>query len=65
MDLKADRAARRLCVPAAYLEPGADSGAVVQALAAELATWPTWLNLDAVTVEKRSGFARALPASVR
>lgn len=62
VDLKADRGARRLCVLAAYLEPGADSGAVAQALAGELAMWAGWLALDAVTVEKRSGFARALAA---
>jgi len=63
VDLKADRAARRLCVLAAYLEPGADAGKVAQALAAELATWAGWLNLAAVTVEKRRGFSRALAAA--
>jgi uncharacterized protein YcaQ len=63
VDLKADRAARRLCVLAAYLEPGADSGAVAQALAGELAAWAGWLDLDAVTVEKRGVFARALAAA--
>ena len=56
VDLKADRAARRLRVPAAYLEPGFDSGAVAQALAAELATWAGWLGLDEVAVEKRGSF---------
>ena len=65
VDLKADRAARRLRVLAAYLEPGADSGTVAQALASELATWAGWLGLDAVAVEKRSSFARALAAAVR
>jgi len=65
VDLKADRAARRLRVRAAYLEPGADSGAVAQALAGELATWAGWLDLDSVAVEKRGTFARALAAAVR
>ena len=65
VDLKADRAARRLRVLAAYLEPGADAGTVAQALASELATWAGWLGLDAVAVEKRSSFARALAAAVR
>jgi uncharacterized protein len=65
VDLKADRAARRLRVLAAYLEPGADSGAVAQALARELAVWAGWLDLDAVAVEKRGAFARALDACVR
>ena len=65
VDLKADRAARRLRVLAAYLEPDADSGTVAQALAAELAMWAEWLDLEAVTVEKRGAFARVLAAAVR
>jgi hypothetical protein len=65
VDLKADRATRRLRVLAAYLEPDADSGTVAQALAAELAMWAEWLDLEAVTVEKRGAFARVLAAAVR
>jgi hypothetical protein len=66
VDLKADRGARRLRVLAAYLEPGADSGTVAQALAAELATWAGWLDLDSVAVERRSSFAiRDTPPSSR
>jgi uncharacterized protein YcaQ len=68
VDLKADRAARRLCVLAAYLETCADSAAdpskVAQALGRELAVWAGWLNLDTVAVAKRGGFARALTAAV-
>jgi hypothetical protein len=60
VDLKADRAARRLLVLAAYLEPGADSGTVAEALAHELAAWAGWLDLDSVAVAKRAGFARTL-----
>jgi uncharacterized protein YcaQ len=65
VDLKADRAERCLRVLAAYLEPGTDSGAVAQALAAELAVWAAWLDLATVTVEKRGAFGRALAAAVR
>jgi len=65
VDLKADRAARRLRVQAAYLEPGAESGTVAEALAGELGARAGWLDLDGVAVEKRGGFARALAASVR
>jgi len=65
VDLKADRAGHRLRVLSAYLEPGADSGTAAPALAAELATWAGWLDLDTVTVEKRNAFARALAAAVR
>ena len=65
VDLKADRGARRLRVLAGYLEPGADSGTVAQALAAELATWAGWLDLDSVAVERRSSFAREVTAAAR
>jgi uncharacterized protein YcaQ len=65
VDLKADRAARRLRVLAAYLEPGAGSAETAQALAAELAVWAGWLGLDGVAVEKRGAFARVLAAASR
>ncbi len=65
VDLKADRAARRLMAPAAYIEPGADPGEVADALAAELLRMAAWLGLDSVYVERRNGFARALAAAVR
>ncbi len=65
VDLKADRTGRRLLVLAAYLEPHAKSGAVSNALAAELRTMATWLGLDTVAVERRGDFARALAAAVR
>jgi hypothetical protein len=65
VDLKADRAARRLRVLAAYLEPGADSGTVAEALAAELAAWAGWLDLDSAAVAKRAGFARTLAAACK
>jgi hypothetical protein len=65
VDLKADRAERRLLVLAAYLEPAAEPEAVAAALAAELWTMAGWLGLDSVTVERRGGFARPLAAAVR
>jgi uncharacterized protein YcaQ len=65
VDLKADRAARRLLTLAAYIEAGADPGAVADALAAELRTMAAWLGLDSVSVERRGNFARTLAAAVR
>jgi uncharacterized protein YcaQ len=60
VDLKSDRAGRRLLVLAAYLEPGASGGAVAEALGAELRTMASWLDLDSVVVQSRTAFARKL-----
>ncbi len=49
VDLKADRAAGRLLVQAAHLEPGAP-GETVPELADELSLLRDWLGLDEVTV---------------
>ncbi len=65
VDLKADRAAQRLLVLAAYLEPGAPTGAVVDALAAELRAMAGWLGLETVSVGRRGGLARVLAGAVR
>jgi len=65
VDLKADRAARRLLTLAAYIETGADPGAVADALAAELLMMAAWLGLDSVFVERRNGFARKLAGALR
>jgi uncharacterized protein YcaQ len=65
VDLKADRAGRRLCVLAAYLETGVDAETVARALAHELSVWAGWLNLDAVSVAKCGVFSRELAAAVR
>jgi uncharacterized protein YcaQ len=65
VDLKADRAERRLGALAAYIEAGADPGTVADALATELWTMAAWLGLESVSVERRGGFARMLAAAVR
>jgi uncharacterized protein YcaQ len=64
VDLKADRAGRRLLVLAAYLEPHARPEPVAAALAAELATLARWLDLDSVAVEQRGDLARPLAAAM-
>ena len=53
VDLKADRKAGVLLVPAAWLEPGADPGETAVALAAELYRLAGWLGLDAVAAAGR------------
>ena len=45
VDLKADRKAGVLLVPAAWVEPGADQGETAAALAAELRRLAGWLGL--------------------
>jgi uncharacterized protein YcaQ len=65
VDLKADRARRRLLVLSAYLEAGADPGAAATALAAELRALAGWLGLAGIAVGRRGGFARPLAAAVR
>ena len=65
VDLKADRAAKVLRVQASHLEPGADEGAVVPALADELRTMAGWLDLDDVAVAPRGDLATPLAAALR
>jgi uncharacterized protein YcaQ len=65
VDLKADRPRRRLLVLAAYLEPHAQAGPVVSALAGELEAWARWLDLDVIDVADRGDLARPLAALVR
>jgi uncharacterized protein YcaQ len=64
VDLKADRAARRLRVLAAYLEPHEKRAEVAAALAAELRTMAGWLGLEAVAVGRRGNLARPLAAAL-
>jgi uncharacterized protein YcaQ len=65
VDLKADRASRRLLVLAAYREPHADSVPTANALAAELRSLASWLGLDSIAIARRGDFARPLAAAVR
>jgi uncharacterized protein YcaQ len=61
VDLKADRAERRLVVPSASLEPDAPPD-TAERLAAELRLLASWLDLDDVDVADAEGFGRALRA---
>ena len=65
VDLKADRAGRRLLVLAAYVEEDVKPATVSAALAAELRTLADWLGLDSIAVERRGNFARPLIAAMR
>jgi uncharacterized protein len=65
VDLKADRADRRLLVLAAYLEAHAQAAAVAEPLAAELRTLASWLDLDSIIVARRGDFARPLAVALR
>jgi uncharacterized protein YcaQ len=65
VDLKADRPGRRLLVPAAYLEPGAEADAVAGSLVAELRSMAGWLGLDEVVAGTRGDFTRPLAAALR
>ena len=63
VDLKADRAGRRLLVHAAHAEPGAPEETPDE-LAAELHRMAGWLGLDDVSVAPHGDLAPALAASL-
>ena len=63
VDLKVDRAARRLLVRTAFAEPGAPADTAVE-LAAELELMATWLDVDQVVVEPVGDLAGALKQAV-
>ncbi|MEE2057097.1 winged helix-turn-helix domain-containing protein [Rhodococcus artemisiae] len=63
-DLKADRAKDALCVPGAFVEEGADVGAVAEALAGELRVMADWLGLSDVVVGERGDLAAKLAAQM-
>jgi uncharacterized protein YcaQ len=64
VDLKADRAAGRLLVLAAYAEAGIDESRTCERLAQELRRIAAWLGLESVRVSRRGKFARRLHAEL-
>jgi uncharacterized protein YcaQ len=60
VDLKAERASGALNVVGAFTEPGQDAGHVASALAGELRSMASWLDLDDVTVGERGDLVRPL-----
>ncbi|SCL31929.1 winged helix-turn-helix domain-containing protein [Micromonospora inyonensis] len=64
VDLKADRKAKVLLVPAAWAEPGVDPGETALALAAELYRLAGWLGLDAVAPPAGGDLAGPLAAAL-
>lgn len=64
VDVKADRAAGALRVPAAWAEPAADVDAVAGPLAAELGELARWLGLECVTGPTTGSLAGALTAAL-
>ncbi len=64
VDLKADRAARRLRVLAAHEEQGIDRNHCAEKLAGELHLLKDWLQLDEIDVTRNNDFARALALAI-
>jgi uncharacterized protein len=65
VDLKADRKAGVLRVPAAWVEPGVDEAGTAEELAAELHRLAGWLGLSAVATPERGDLAPALGRALR
>ena len=65
VDLKAERASGALNVVGAFTEPGQDAGYVASALAGELRSMASWLDLDDVTVGQRGDLVGALRKALR
>jgi uncharacterized protein YcaQ len=65
VDLKADRKAGELQIPAAYLEPAADQDETAEALATELHRLAGWLGLDRVAPPFRGDLAGPLTAALK
>ena len=64
VDLKADRKGRRLLVQSAHIEPGREPARVAVALASELRSMATWLDLDEVEIVDRGELAAPLRRAV-
>ncbi|MGI8683370.1 MAG: winged helix-turn-helix domain-containing protein [Mycobacteriales bacterium] len=60
VDLKADRPGRRLLVQGSFAEPETDRAELAAALAGELRSLATWLDLDDISVARRGDLAAAL-----
>jgi hypothetical protein len=65
VDLKADRKAGVLRVPAAWVEPGVDEAEAAEQLAAELHRLAGWLDLSGVALPERGDLAPALGKALR
>jgi uncharacterized protein YcaQ len=65
VDLKAERASGALNVVGAFTEPGQDAGYVASALAGELRSMASWLDLDDVTVGQRGDLVGVLRKTLR
>ncbi|GAA2513570.1 winged helix-turn-helix domain-containing protein [Pilimelia columellifera] len=65
VDLKADRRASLLRVPAAWIEPGEDPGSTAAALAAALRRLADWLGLGAIVAPEAGDLAPTLTAALR
>ena len=65
VDLKADRKAGELLVPAAWLEPHADAEETATALAAELRRLAGWLGLTTIAAPERGDLAGPLAAALK
>ncbi|WP_306205594.1 winged helix-turn-helix domain-containing protein [Actinoplanes sp. RD1] len=65
LDLKADRKAGVLRIPAAWLEPEGDADETAGALAVELQRLAGWLGLGAIEAPERGDLAPALTAALK
>ncbi len=65
VDLKADRRARVLRVPSAFLEAGCDEEVVAENLASELRLMADWLGMDRIVIGRRGPLTRPLRAAVK
>ncbi|MEV8506588.1 crosslink repair DNA glycosylase YcaQ family protein [Actinoplanes sp. NPDC051475] len=65
LDLKADRKAGVLQIPAAWIEPTADQDETAEALAAELRRLAGWLGLNAIAAPERGDLAGPLTSALK
>ncbi|MDP8958342.1 MAG: winged helix DNA-binding domain-containing protein, partial [Actinomycetota bacterium] len=65
VDLKSDRAAGRLLVLGAFLEPAQEAKKVAEALQGELQRMAGWLGLERIEVERRGDLAGVLSEARR